>query len=394
MGLRHLFDRHVSRTNPSPMGLEIARAEGVYLYTPGGDRILDFNSGISVSNVGHSHQDVVRAVREQAAAYMHTMVYGEHIQAPQVMLASALTDMLPAQLDSVYFVNSGSEAIEGAMKLAKRVTGRPNVVAARHSYHGSTHGAESLRSDREFTMAYRPAVPGIRHIGFNSQEDLEWIDDRVAAVIIEVVQAEAGVVKAATGYLEALRKRCDEMGVLLVFDEVQTACGRTGKRFAFEHYGVAPDILCLAKAFGGGMPLGAFVARRDMMEAFCAEPVLGHITTFGGHPVSCAASLAALKIWSDPSVLDRVSELEEEFHALVNHESIKEVRSAGLMIAIDLEDPERVQRVYQAALKKGLMLDWFLFNQGSIRVAPPIVITESELGEGIGLLISCLDQTG
>jgi acetylornithine/succinyldiaminopimelate/putrescine aminotransferase len=375
------------------MLLEIERAEGVYLFSPEGKAILDFNSGISVSSVGHNQPSVVRAVKEQAGSYMHTMVYGEHIQTPQVELAKALTDLLPPDLDTVYFVNSGSEAIEGAMKLAKRVTGQPDMVAARHAYHGSSHGAESLRSDIEFTYAFRPAVPGIKHIDFNKIEDLEKIDKRTAGVVIEVVQAEAGVIPARKEFLTALRKRCDETGTLLIFDEIQTGCGRTGKHFAFQNYGVVPDVICLAKALGGGMPLGAFISSADNMKTLIDNPALGHITTFGGHPVSCAAALAALKIWSSTEVLDNVKKVHHLMNEKIRHEDIQAVRSYGLMFAVDLGDEDRVQHIYKKCLDKGVMLDWFLFNWESVRIAPPLIISEEDALKGVQILLEAIEDT-
>lgn len=393
MGNRELFLKHISLTNPAPMLLEIERAEGVYLYKPDGTPILDFNSGISVSSIGHNQPSVVEAVREQAGMYMHTMVYGEHIQTPQVDLARALSDLLPDRLDMVYFVNSGSEAIEGAMKLAKRVTGKPDIVAARNAYHGSTHGAESLRSDIEFTYAYRPAVPGIKHIRFNRIEDLEKIDHRTAGVIIEVVQAEAGIIAAKQEFLTALRQRCNETGSMLIFDEIQTGCGRTGKHFAFQHYGIVPDVICLAKALGGGMPLGAFISSKENMETLIDNPALGHITTFGGQPVCCAAALAALKIWSSAPVLDNVKRINRLMNEHLVHKDIRAVRSAGLLFAVDIGDEDRVQRIYKTCLEKGVMLDWFLFDWGSIRIAPPLIISEEDALKGVRLLLEAIEET-
>lgn len=325
--------------------------------------------------------------------YMHTMVYGEHIQTPQVDLARALSDLLPDRLDMVYFVNSGSEAIEGAMKLAKRVTGKPDIVAARNAYHGSTHGAESLRSDIEFTYAYRPAVPGIKHIRFNRIEDLEKIDHRTAGVIIEVVQAEAGIIAAKQEFLTALRQRCNETGSMLIFDEIQTGCGRTGKHFAFQHYGIVPDVICLAKALGGGMPLGAFISSKENMETLIDNPALGHITTFGGQPVCCAAALAALKIWSSAPVLDNVKRINRLMNEHLVHKDIRAVRSAGLLFAVDIGDEDRVQRIYKTCLEKGVMLDWFLFDWGSIRIAPPLIISEEDALKGVRLLLEAIEET-
>lgn len=393
MGNRELFLKHISLTNPAPMLLEIERAEGVYLYKPDGTPILDFNSGISVSSIGHNQPSVVEAVREQAGMYMHTMVYGEHIQTPQVDLARALSDLLPDRLDMVYFVNSGSEAIEGAMKLAKRVTGKPDIVAARNAYHGSTHGAESLRSDIEFTYAYRPAVPGIKHIRFNRIEDLEKIDHRTAGVIIEVVQAEAGIIAAKQEFLTALRQRCNETGSMLIFDEIQTGCGRTGRHFAFQRYGIIPDVICLAKALGGGMPLGAFISSKENMETLIDNPALGHITTFGGQPVCCAAALAALKIWSSAPVLDNVKRINRLMNEHLVHKDIRAVRSAGLLFAVDIGDEDRVQRIYKTCLEKGVMLDWFLFDWGSIRIAPPLIISEEDALKGVRLLLEAIEET-
>ncbi len=338
MSHRSRFLRHVAQTSPAPMALEIAGGEGCYLIDTDGKRYLDLIAGIGVSALGHNHPAIVGAVREQAGRYMHTLVYGEFVLAPQVELATLLVEQLPDSLNSVYFTNSGAEATEGAMKLAKRVTGRREFVAATRAYHGSTQGAASLMYPRDFTEAFDPLLPGISHLDFNCDRCLERITESTAAVILETVQAEWGLRKPRPEWLRAVRKRCDEVGALLILDEIQAGCGRTGTLFAFERYGVVPDILLLAKGFGGGMPLGAFVANKTLLDQFTADPVLGHITTFGGHPVSCAAGLASLRILTreQPELIAAVPAKEALFRSLLVHPAIREVRSAGLWMAVEL----------------------------------------------------------
>ncbi len=377
--LRQLFLAHVAQTSPGPMMISVSRAEGCRIFDEKGNAYLDLNAGISVSSIGHSHPAVVEAVQKQAASYMHTMVYGEHLQAPQIRLATRLAEVLPDQLSQVYFVNSGSEAVEGAMKLAKRYTGRYEIAACANAYHGSTHGADSLRSDQWGTGAYRPLVPGIRHITFNDISSLEKITSNTAAVITEVVQAEAGIYPARQEFLQALRDRCDETGALLVFDEIQTGYGRTGTMFAFEQYGILPDILLLAKAMGGGMPIGAFISAPEIMQVFTHNPVLGHITTFGGHPVCCAAGLATLEYMVDAKPYLGVPQMERLFREELTHPLVKEIRSAGLMIAVQFEDEETLMKVVQYCWNHGVLLDWFLFDTSSMRISPPLVISEEEI---------------
>ena len=387
------FLRHIGQTSPSPLGLEIQRAEGVYLYTPEGKRYVDLVSGVSVSNVGHSNQEVVAAVCEQAARHMHLMVYGEIIQQPQVEHATLLAANLPGNLDVVYYVNSGSEANEAAVKLAKRKTGRREVISCINSYHGSTHGALSLMGSEKFKSAFRPLLPDIRHIQFNSFEDLTLITDRTAAFIIEPVQGEGGVRIPDEGYLEAARNRCNETGTILIFDEIQTGFGRCGKLFAALRWNVVPDIITLAKALGGGMPLGAFAASSELMSLWQYNPVLGHITTFGGHPVSCAAALASLKIllrenWVEDA--ERKGTLYRE--TLISHKRVKEIRQAGLLLAVDLGSGDCAERVLPLLLEEGIMSDWFLFDGNSFRIAPPLCINDDEILYSAGLIVRALDR--
>lgn len=375
---RALFLQHVAQTSPAPLALEIVAAEGCWLTDRSGKRYLDLIAGIGPSVVGHRHPTVQAAVQQQIDTYWHTLVYGEYVLAPQVRYAQLLAENLPG-LDSVYFVNSGAEATEGAMKLAKRATGRPHFVACKNAYHGSTQGAASLMSPDYFTQAFQPLLPGIHHIEFNNDADLNRIDERVAAVIVETVQGEAGIYPPRGEWLRALRQRCNETEALLILDEIQAGMGRTGRLFAFEHYGIIPDILLLAKGFGGGMPLGAFVARRDLMQLLTHDPVLGHITTFGGHPVCTAAGLATLELLLAGDLLAQVSAKEALFRSLLTHPAIREIRSAGLWLAVDYGDAEMVQKTIQHCLKHGVITDWFLFNDRSLRISPPLTITMDEI---------------
>jgi acetylornithine/succinyldiaminopimelate/putrescine aminotransferase len=390
---RQLFLQHIAQTTRMPLMLEIARAEGLYIYTTEGKKYMDLNSGICVSSLGHCHPAVVRAVQEQASTYMHTMVYGEHIQTPQVALANLISEQLPAGLDSVYLVNSGSEAVEGALKLAKRHTSRYEIVAARNSYHGSTQGAESLRSDGALTNAFRPLVPGIRHIDYNSFDDLSTINHKTAAVILEPIQAEAGVILPAAGYLKAVRQRCNEVGAMLILDEIQTGYGRTGTMFAFEQYDCVPDILTIGKAMGGGMPIAAFISSKEVMQDLSYKPALGHITTFGGHPVTSAAALACLQTLLDERLIDNAKEKAELFVTRLKHPLISEVRSAGLMMAVELTRKRYLKHVVQYIIENGGLVDWFLFHQQSFRLAPPLIITTDQINEACDLLIAACDHT-
>ena len=393
MTQRQLFLRHLAQTSAFPLMLEIERAEGLYLYDRSGKAYLDLIAGIGVSSLGHCHPAVVSAVKEQADRYLHTMVYGEYVLTPQVELAQLLTQHLPASLHSVYFVNSGAEATEGAMKLAKRYTGRSEFVAARYAYHGSTQGAASLMWPKDFTLPFHPLLPGVRHIDFNRTDLLEMITERTAAVIVETVQAETGIQKPKDDYLQLLRARCTEMGALLVFDEIQAGYGRTGTLWAFEQYGVVPDILLLAKGMGGGMPIGAFVASQDMMHTLSEDPILGHITTFGGHPVSCAAALATLRVLLAENYIQSIPEKERLIREAFQDTSVKEVRTAGLWAAVELNDFDQVQQVIQQLLKKGIISDWFLFNNRSIRIAPPLTMPKKLLSDTCDIIRSVIRST-
>lgn len=391
--LREQFLRHVGQTSPSPLGLEIQRAEGVFLYTPEGKRYFDLVSGVSVSNVGHSNPEVTGAVCEQVRKHMHLMVYGEIIQKPQVEHAALLASHLPGNLDAVYYVNSGSEANEAAVKLAKRATGRTEIISCINSYHGSTHGALSLMGSEKFKNAFRPLLPDIRHIRFNSIEDLEFITAKTAAFIIEPVQGEGGVRTPVEGYLEAVRQKCTQTGTILIFDEIQTGFGRCGKLFAAEKWDVVPDIITLAKALGGGMPLGVLAASSELMSKWQSNPVLGHITTFGGHPVSCAAALASLKILLREDWIanaDRKGLLYKTI--LENHTAVKEIRQVGLLLAVDLGESRAAERILPLLIEEGIMSDWFLFDENSFRIAPPLSITDEEIIYSASLIAAALDR--
>lgn len=394
--LRKQFLTHVAQTSPSPMLVEVARAEGSFFYTPEGKRYYDLVAGVSVSNVGHANPAVVRAVQEQAARYMHVMVYGELVQTPQVEYAARLAALLPPPLECVYFVNSGAEAIEGALKLAKRFTRRTEVLSMRRAYHGSTHGAMCLMGSPEgeaWKSAFRPLMPGFGAIEFNDFDQLARITRRTACVVAEPVQGEAGVRPPAPGYLEALRKRCDEVGALLVFDEIQTGMGRTGALFASLKYGVTPDIVCLAKALGGGMPLGAFVSRHEVMDTLQTNPVLGHITTFGGHPVCCAAGLAALDFLVEHRVVEAAETKGALYEQLLGgHPAVREIRRAGLLLAVELGESGRLYRIMELFKEAGILSDWFLYCDTAFRISPPLTISEEEVRGSAALILQCLNK--
>jgi acetylornithine/succinyldiaminopimelate/putrescine aminotransferase len=388
---RQLFLNYIGQTSTQPLLIEIEKAEGITLYSPDGKNYLDLISGISVSNVGHRHPAVVSAVKEQVDKYMHLMVYGEVIQAPQVLLAEQIVRTLPSTLNNVYFVNSGSEAVEGALKLAKRYTGKHEIIAFKNAYHGSTQGALSLMGNEEMKRNFRPLLPGIKHLEFNNEQELDQISNETCAVIIEPMQGEAGVRIPNPSFLKKLSQRCKDNRVLLIADEIQTGFGRTGTFWAFEHFDIVPDIIVSAKGMGGGMPIGAFISSKETMAVLTDNPVLGHITTFGGHPVSCAASLATIKIINQPKFLKEVEEKGKLFKSLLKHPRIKEVRGTGLFMAIQLQDWDEVQRVIEKALAKGLLIDWFLFCNDSLRLAPPLTITMEEVHKTSQLLLECLD---
>ena len=394
--LRKQFLRHVAQTSPAPQLIEVARAEGVFFYTPEGKPYYDLVSGVSVNNVGHGNRAVVEAVQRQAADYMHIMVYGEMVERPQVEFARALAEALPEPLDSVYFLNSGAEAVEGALKLAKRYTHRTEMISMRQAYHGSTHGAMSMMGQpegEEWKCAFRPLLPDTKAIRFNNIDDLSLITERTACVLCEPVQGEAGVRPPKDGYLQALRKRCTEVGALLIFDEIQVGMGRTGEMFAMQKYGVTPDIVCLAKALGGGMPLGAFVSSQEIMSTLTHNPVLGHITTFGGHPVCCVAGLAAMKFLQDNKVVEDVERKGALYEELLkDHPAVKEIRRAGLLLAIELGESEKLYKIMDLFIEEGILSDWFLFCDTAFRISAPLVISDEEIRDSVRIIRNCLDR--
>jgi len=397
---RELFLKHVAQTSPAPLALEIVKAEAALLYDAAGKEYIDLIGGISVANTGHRHPKVIEAIKKQLDAYLHIMVYGEFIESPQVQYATLLTDHLPSSLNSVYFTNSGAEAVEGAMKLAKRVTGRTQIIAFNKSYHGSTQGALSIIGDEYWRNSFRPLLPGILHFDYGSYEMIDSINDQTACVIAETVQAEAGIIAPSREWIQALRKKCTETGTLLIFDEIQTGFGRTGRLWAFEHFGIIPDILLLGKALGGGLPLGAFIAGKELMWALTDSPVLGHITTFGGHPVSCVAGMAALQALVEEKIIDTVKQKEELFKSLLKHPKIKAVRSFGLWLALGFDSFETNKKVIDACINasgpgKGpnaLVTDWFLFAAQCLRISPPLIISEEQIKKACAIILQACDD--
>ncbi|MCS6820999.1 MAG: aspartate aminotransferase family protein [Microscillaceae bacterium] len=388
---RELFFRYLAQTSPSPLAIEIAYAQGVYLYTSEGKKIIDLISGIAVSNVGHRHPKVQQAIENQLNKYWHVMVYGELIQSPQNELAYHLCQTLPSHLNNVYFTNSGSEAIEGAMKLAKRFTQRTQIITCYNAYHGSSQGALSISGNEKFKQAYRPLLPDIQYIHYGSFSDLDKITRRTAAVFVETIQGEAGVKIACTHYFQALQCRCREVGALLVLDEIQSGFGRTGKFWAFEHFAVQPDILVCAKGMGGGMPIGAFISSQEIMRTLTYNPILGHITTFGGHPVSCAASLATLQVIQEENLLAQVEPKAQLFRELLKHPKILNFRNIGLMIALEFENFATLKPIIDKAIQLGVLTDWFLYCDNAMRIAPPLIITESQIREACQLILQAIE---
>ncbi|HUQ97367.1 MAG TPA: aminotransferase class III-fold pyridoxal phosphate-dependent enzyme [Chitinophagaceae bacterium] len=390
MNTRALFLQHVAQTSTAPLALEIVKAEGCTLWDSSGKTYLDGIGGISVANTGHRHPAVLAAIRQQLDAYLHVMVYGEFIQGPQVQYAKALTDTLPPQLNAVYFTNSGAEAVEGAMKLAKRVTGRAEIAAFQNSYHGSTQGALSIIGDEYWRNAFRPLLPGIQQLRYNALEDLERINENTACVVAETVQAEAGIIAPGEAWIKALRKRCTDTGALLILDEIQAGFGRTGTLWGFEKVGIVPDILLLGKALGGGMPLGAFIADVKLMNQLTDNPVLGHITTFGGHPVCCAAGLAAFRVLQEEALADGVLKKMQLFQKLLVHPHIKDVRAVGLWMAIEFDSFETCKRIIDRCIERGLLTDWFLFAPNCLRLSPPLTITSGEIEQACRIILQSM----
>ena len=393
MNERELFLKHIAQTSPSPIAFEIAKADGCLLYDVNGKEYIDLIGGISVANIGHRHPKVVDAIKKQLDAYLHVMVYGEFIESPQVQYAKLLTDHLPSSLNTVYFTNSGAEAIEGSMKLAKRVTNRTQIIAFKNSYHGSTQGALSIMGDEYWRNAFRPLLPDILHLEYNSFESLDEISERTACVILEPVQAEAGVIVPSQDWIRSLRKKCTETGTLLILDEIQTGFGRTGNLWRFEGFKTIPDVLVLGKALGGGMPLGAFIADQKLMKTFTENPVLGHITTFGGHPVSCAAGMAAMKVLLEENLIDHIHEKENLFLSSVSHKKIRSCRSCGLWLSLDFESFDINKKVIDNCIEAGLMTDWFLFSPNSLRISPPLIISTEQIIRAAEILKAAMDKT-
>ena len=393
ISFRTAFLRHVGQTSPEPDGFEVSHGEGIFLFDKEGNPFIDCISGIAVSSLGHGHPRIKDAIRKQLELHLHTMVYGEHVQEPQVALAEKLAQLLPAELNCTFFTSSGTEAVEGALKAARKYTSRYEIIACRHAYHGSTAGAESLRSDLTHIAGARPLVPGVKHIDFNDFDDLVKITDHTAAIIIEPVQGEAGAIVPSAGYLRAVRDRCHETGTLLILDEIQTGMGRTGSMWAFQQEEVIPDILLLAKAFGGGLPLGAFISSQKIMKVLSHDPILGHLTTFGGHPLSCAAGLEAINILEENHLPARAVSLERIIRKkLEHHRALREVRGRGLMLALELKNPDNLFPSVKACRNEGLLVDWFLFNNFSLRFAPPLIISEEEVNLVCAKLTTALDS--
>lgn len=392
MNNRQLFLSHVAQTSPQPIGIEMAKADGIYLWDTAGKKYIDGISGFSVCNIGHGNPAVIKAVQEQAAAYMHVIVYGEFIESPQVSYASLLVQHLPETLNCVYFTNSGSEATEGAMKLAKRATGRTKIIACNKAYHGSTQGSLSVMGDEYWRNAYRPLLPDIWHLDYGSDALLDAIDATTACVLMETVQAESGINPPSAEWMQAVRAKCTEYGVLMILDEIQAGFGRTGTLWAFEQYGIVPDILLLGKALGGGMPLGAFIAGTALMNLLTHHPVLGHITTFGGHPVSCAAGKAAFEVLLQGGWIQQAKQKEQLLLQQLQHPAIKSVNHHGLWASVQFESAERAQAIVHRCVQNGLVTDWFLFAPDRLRIAPPLITTEEQLSELCAIVLKSIQE--
>lgn len=387
-----IFLRNLAQTTDFPYLIPIERAEGIYLWGPDGKRYIDLISGIGVSNIGHRHPKVVQAIKDQVDKHLHVMVYGEYIQSAPNLLAKKLADLLPRDLNCSYFVNSGTEANEGALKLAKRFTDRTEIISCRKSYHGSTHGSMSVSGNEVKKRAFRPLLPDVRFIDFNVIDDIKNITERTACVIMETVQGDAGVRVPAKEYMKAVRERCDRTGALLILDEIQCGIGRTGTLFAFEQFGIVPDILTVAKAFGGGLPIGAFISSHEKMKCLTHDPMLGHITTFGGNPVCCASALATLQVLEDEKLLDHVEAKGKLFERLLRHKRIKEIRRIGLLFAIDFESADIVSRIVEEGKKLGVICYWFLSHPYSFRIAPPLTITEEQIEDSCNLILQAIEN--
>ena len=387
-----IFLNNLAQTSPHPLLIPIERAEGVYLYSPEGKKYIDLISGIAVSNIGHRHPKVIQAIKKQLDKHLHVMAYGEYIQSAPNLLAKKLTGLLPANLNCVYFVNSGTEANEGALKLAKRFTGRTEIISFDKSYHGSTHGSLSVSGNEVKKNAFRPLLPDVKFIQFNNPDDIGQITEKTACVIMETVQGDAGVRIPTKEYMKTVRKRCDETGALLILDEIQCGMGRTGTLFAFELFGITPDILTVAKAFGGGLPIGAFISSKVIMNSLTHDPMLGHITTFGGNPVCCASALATLNVIEEEKLLNQVDRKGKLIESLLQHSGIREIRRIGLMFAIDFDSADRVQQIVEEAIKNGVICFWFLSCPDSFRIAPPLTISDAEIVIACDVIKKAIDN--
>ncbi|MGB0373546.1 MAG: aspartate aminotransferase family protein [Flavobacteriaceae bacterium] len=389
---RDIFFAHQAQTTPKPIGLEVKKARGSYIIDKDNKKYLDFVAGVSACTLGHSHPKVIRAVRRQMRKYLHVMVYGEFVQDEPVQLVKLLADQLPEQLSCIYLTNSGTEGIEGALKLAKRATGRQRIISANNAYHGNTQGAMSVMGYEERKRAYRPLIPGTSYIQFNDIGDLEQINEQTAAVILETIQGGAGFIVPTNDYMKAVRERCDKVGALLILDEIQPGMGRTGKLFAFEHYNMIPDIFVTGKGLGGGFPVGAFGASKKLMNLLQDKPILGHITTFGGHPVIAAACHATLKTLLQSNLIAETIEKEQYIREQLQHQGIKEIRGKGLMLALILPTPQLAQQLVKIALERGLLLFFLLFEKRAVRVTPPLTISKKELKKGCDIIVNILDE--
>mgnify|MGYP001241397151 FL=1 len=390
--IRHIFLAHQAQTTSKPIGLEVKKARGSYIIDKDNKKYLDFVAGVSACTLGHSHPKVIRAVRRQMRKYLHVMVYGEFVQDEPVQLVKLLADHLPEQLSCTYLTNSGTEGIEGALKLAKRATGRQRIISANNAYHGNTQGAMSVMGYEERKRAYRPLIPGTSFIQFNDVRDLKQINEQTAAVILETIQGGAGFIVPTNDYMKAVRERCDKVGALLILDEIQPGMGRTGKLFAFEHYNMIPDIFVTGKGLGGGFPVGAFCASKELMNLLQDKPILGHITTFGGHPVIAAACHATLKTLLQSNLISETLEKEQYIREQLQHRGIQEIRGKGLMLALIFRTPEHAQQLVKIALERGLLLFFLLFEERAVRVTPPLTISKKEIKKGCDIILNILDE--
>ena len=390
--MKQEFFKYQAQTTPFAAGFEVEKAEGSYIYGKDGKAYLDFVAGVSANTLGHSHPIVVNAIKEQAARYLHVMVYGEYAQEKPVALCQLLAEATPAPLEVTYLVNSGAEAIDGALKLAKRYTGREEIISMKNSYHGNTHGALSVSGNEVHKREFRPLLPMISFIEFNNEEEFSKITEKTACVIAETIQGAAGFLTPSQNYFKNLKKRCEEVGALLILDEIQPGFGRTGKLFSFEHYDMVPDILVMGKGMGGGVPVGAFMSSAEIMKSLQHSPKLGHITTFGGNPLIAAASYATLKEVLDSGLMNEVNEKEALFRELLVHPKIKKVNGRGLMLAVELESPDYTLKVAKRCMEKGLIVFWQLYRNEFMRISPPLTLTQNEIRKGCQIILQALDE--